>query len=254
MSTTVYVRRIPFDFTEEQLTDIFRSAGPVQDVRLVMDKNTGKSRGYAFVDFYDAETAASAIRNLDNYKVGQLNLQVSAAGGSNDEPGDGEDLSAIGHIASLINDMSQDEKLKLLSGFKQFILDSRSNALEVLEDSPQLAYALVQTMIDVGKIDQSRADTLIPKLPSDNQQTRKRNQPKGRRRGGANVSQKEDSPALTPASARESATPPPAPGPDPNMIRQVMSLSDAQISMLDPAQRQAVLDIRQKVLSGELVL
>lgn len=250
MSTTVYVRRIPFDFTEEQLTDIFRSAGPVKDVRLIMDKNTGKSRGYAFVDFYDTETAASAVRNLDNYKVGQLNLQVTAAGGGNEERGDGEDITAIGHIASLINDMSQDEKVKLLNDFKQFILDSRSYALETLEESPQLAYALVQTMIDIGKIDQSRADTLLPKLPNENPQTRKRGQQRLKRRGGG--TQKEDSPAPVQAPSRESeSSPSVTPGPDPSVIRQVMSLSDAQISMLQPAQRQAVLDIRQKVLSGE---
>lgn len=38
--------------------------------RLVLDRETGKSKGYGFCEFADAETASSAVRNLNNYDIG----------------------------------------------------------------------------------------------------------------------------------------------------------------------------------------
>lgn len=72
----IYVGSIPYDQTEEQILDIFRSVGPVVNFRLVFDKDSGKSKGFGFVEYHDAETAASAVRNLNNYQIGSRNLKV----------------------------------------------------------------------------------------------------------------------------------------------------------------------------------
>lgn len=72
----IYVGSIPYDQTEEQILDIFRSVGPVVNFRLVFDKDSGKSKGFGFVEYHDAETAASAVRNLNNYPIGARNLKV----------------------------------------------------------------------------------------------------------------------------------------------------------------------------------
>ena len=75
----VFIGNIPFEITEEQLIDIFKEVGPVHSFRLMFDRETGRSRGYAFCEYADSETAASAIRNLSGYEIGGRNLKVDKA-------------------------------------------------------------------------------------------------------------------------------------------------------------------------------
>ena len=66
----VFVGNIPYGTTEEQLHSIFSEAGRVTNIRFVVDHETGRAKGYAFVEYEDAATALSAIRNLNNYDIG----------------------------------------------------------------------------------------------------------------------------------------------------------------------------------------
>ncbi len=72
----IYIGSIPYDQTEEQLLDILKSVGPVSDFKLIFDKESGKSKGYGFAEFYDLETAESAFRNLNNYQIGNRKIKV----------------------------------------------------------------------------------------------------------------------------------------------------------------------------------
>ncbi|KAL1933892.1 hypothetical protein VTP01DRAFT_7982 [Rhizomucor pusillus] len=78
-SRVVFVGNIPFELTEEQLIDIFKEVGPVQSFRLLFDRETGRPKGYGFCEYYDAETAASAVRNLNEYDIGGRQLRVDYA-------------------------------------------------------------------------------------------------------------------------------------------------------------------------------
>ncbi|KIJ63653.1 hypothetical protein HYDPIDRAFT_175965 [Hydnomerulius pinastri MD-312] len=64
---------------QEQLIDVFKSVGQVVGFRLVFDRETGKPRGYGFCEFADHETAASAVRNLNNVDVGGRPLRIDLA-------------------------------------------------------------------------------------------------------------------------------------------------------------------------------
>jgi cleavage stimulation factor subunit 2 len=75
-SKLVWVSNIPGDQTEEQVTEIFKSAGPVANVRLQFDSATNKSLGSAVVEYLDIDTAASAVRNLNNFKIGSHAIRV----------------------------------------------------------------------------------------------------------------------------------------------------------------------------------
>jgi cleavage stimulation factor subunit 2 len=63
------VGNIPYGTTEEQLHMVFSEAGRVTNIRSVIDHETGKPKGYAFVEFEDASDALVAIRNLNGYEV-----------------------------------------------------------------------------------------------------------------------------------------------------------------------------------------
>ncbi|WWC85168.1 uncharacterized protein L201_000025 [Kwoniella dendrophila CBS 6074] len=83
-SKTIFVANIPYDVSEEQLANVFSEAGPVNNVEIKFDPNNGRSKGYAFVQFYDEATALSAVRNLQDAPVNGRNLRVEL---STDEPG-----------------------------------------------------------------------------------------------------------------------------------------------------------------------
>ncbi|KAJ8769404.1 hypothetical protein K2173_002724 [Erythroxylum novogranatense] len=73
------VGNIPYDATEEQLIDICREVGPVVSFRLVIDRETGKPKGYGFCEYKDEETALSARRNLQGYVINGRQLRVDFA-------------------------------------------------------------------------------------------------------------------------------------------------------------------------------
>ena len=61
MGTKLYVGNLSFNTTETDLQDMFAGVGPVQEVTLMQDKFTGKSRGFAFVTMTSEADAAKAI-------------------------------------------------------------------------------------------------------------------------------------------------------------------------------------------------
>lgn len=264
MSKTIYVGRIPFDYTEEQVASIFQSAGPIQEIRFVFDKETGKSKGFAFVEYFDAESAASAVRNLDNHPVGNMKLKVdfSNDGGGNQNNQAGQ--TAFEYIARVVNEMDPGQKRELISDFKTFTTESRTQALELLQHSPQIAYALVQAMLETGKIDQKHTEALLPagmQQPKDQKKNKPKKQTKGAgrpnasRQGTPQVSTSaETTPAAPSSAAMETAASHTTPQ-DPDeiaMIRQVMAFTDSQVNSLPQEQRQMVLEIRAKVKRGEI--
>ncbi|XP_021864646.1 cleavage stimulating factor 64 isoform X1 [Spinacia oleracea] len=75
----VFVGNIPYDATEEQLIQICEEVGPVVSFRLVIDRDTGKPKGYGFCEYKDEETSLSARRNLQGYEINGRQLRVDFA-------------------------------------------------------------------------------------------------------------------------------------------------------------------------------
>ena len=75
----VFVGNISFDTTEEMVRDVFAEVGSVVAVRLVNSKDSGKPKGYGFVEFADMATAESAVRNLNGRELAGRALRVDFA-------------------------------------------------------------------------------------------------------------------------------------------------------------------------------
>lgn len=65
-----FVGNLPFTATEEQLVEIFSLVGPIKKIRMLNDKDTGRPKGFAFVEYYDPMVALAAIRHLNNTELG----------------------------------------------------------------------------------------------------------------------------------------------------------------------------------------
>lgn len=74
----IYVGNLPFSATEEEINGLFAAHGEVESVALITDRETGRPRGFGFVEMSD-EGAASAIAALDGTELGGRNLRVNEA-------------------------------------------------------------------------------------------------------------------------------------------------------------------------------
>lgn len=79
MSKRLYVGNLPFATTPEALTDKFAEFGEVESVRIVTDRETGRSKGFAFIDMVNADEADKAISALNGQDFMGRNLNVSEA-------------------------------------------------------------------------------------------------------------------------------------------------------------------------------
>jgi cold-inducible RNA-binding protein len=79
MSTKLYVGNLSFQTTSQELQDLFGQAGTVQSASVVEDRETGRSRGFAFVEMSSNEEAAAAIDQFNGKEVGGRALKVNEA-------------------------------------------------------------------------------------------------------------------------------------------------------------------------------
>ncbi len=79
MGTKLYIGNLPFDITEGDLRDMLSQQGPVNEIAVVMDKITGRARGFAFATMNTPEAAAAAILALNGKDWKGRALTVSEA-------------------------------------------------------------------------------------------------------------------------------------------------------------------------------
>ena len=76
MSKKIYVGNLPFEATEEGVRELFAQYGEVTSVNIIADRETGRPRGFGFVEMEDADKAISELNDKD---FGGRNLRVNEA-------------------------------------------------------------------------------------------------------------------------------------------------------------------------------
>jgi cold-inducible RNA-binding protein len=89
MGTKLYVGNLSFRTTSEELRDAFAAVGTVESASVIEDRDTGRSRGFAFVEMATAEEAAAAIEQFNGKDFGGRNLTVNEAKPRADRGGGG---------------------------------------------------------------------------------------------------------------------------------------------------------------------
>jgi len=179
----VFVGNLTFNTTEEQLREKFSFVGPVKNIRILVDKESGKPKGFAFIEYFDANTALSAITHLDQVEVNSRKLKVgypaqsnlkeiarqnglvvpessadgSRAGANNGGAGgDGLSGSAATRMQieqNVINSLKLHEAWDLLDAMKKLVAEdnNRGNkAKSILESHPQLVNAMYEIQKRLG--------------------------------------------------------------------------------------------------------
>lgn len=179
-SRVIFIGNIPFDITEEQVIDIFKEVGPVQSFRLMFDRETGRSRGYAFCEYADSETASSAIRNLNGFEINGRALKVDRAdndmlpshfSSSSSNPVSSApqvkqvqnipgvppsvSASALHSVLSAPPFTEPQALLEVIASLKATIQSNPIQARQMLASNPALSYALLQSFVALNLVDMS---------------------------------------------------------------------------------------------------
>jgi RNA recognition motif-containing protein len=75
----LYVGNLSFDTNEDELRELFEQHGPTVSVRVITDRETGRSRGFGFVEFESDSNAKAALQALDGKELGGRALRVNEA-------------------------------------------------------------------------------------------------------------------------------------------------------------------------------
>ena len=187
--------------TEELIIETLGRVGQVNNFRLVYDKETGRPKGFGFAEFADADAAASAVRNLNDYDLMGRKLRVdwSNESGSGDNAPSNRDqgappamningqqpaapvaaqpsstlgplppgvelppnLTCPDAISRTLSTLPPDQLLDILSQMKGLVMTDPAKATELLRQAPQLAYAIFQSLLLLQLVDPQILTSLV---------------------------------------------------------------------------------------------
>jgi cold-inducible RNA-binding protein len=79
MSTKIYVGNLSFNVNDQTLSDKFAAFGSVQSAKIIMDRETNRSKGFGFVEMQNGNEAATAINSLNGSDFGGRSMTVNEA-------------------------------------------------------------------------------------------------------------------------------------------------------------------------------
>ncbi|RVX72435.1 hypothetical protein B0A52_03623 [Exophiala mesophila] len=280
-SRSVFVGNIPFNLSEENIVKILSYAGTVVKFRLMSNPDTGKSKGFGFADFADADAAATAVRNLNDYEIDGRKIRVdwphnnekdsvptnydqSGAQGDNSvlpplPPGVDlpPNLRATDAISQTLSTLPAPQLLDVLTQMKALAISDPARATQLLKSAPQLSYAIFQALILMNLVDPKVLAQVVD-------QATRQMQP-------ANIA-----PPQPPPQQYQGYPPPPIPAqsaprlpqqyaptpvqsqPPPQqqppqltqqeMIQQVLAMDQRTIDSFSPTERAQIMAIRQQMM------
>jgi RNA recognition motif-containing protein len=79
MGKKLYVGNLPFSASDDSLNEIFSQVGSVQSAKIIMDRDTGRSKGFGFVEMSSDQEAADAIQKFNGADYGGRSMTVAEA-------------------------------------------------------------------------------------------------------------------------------------------------------------------------------
>ncbi|MES9956014.1 MAG: RNA-binding protein [Sedimenticola sp.] len=82
----IYVGNLSYRMTDDELRDAFAEFGSVDSAKIIMDRDTGRSKGFGFVEMPNQSEAEAAVKALNDAELGGRNLRVNEARPREDRP------------------------------------------------------------------------------------------------------------------------------------------------------------------------
>lgn len=79
MSVQIYAGNLSYGMQDDNLKELFEQYGEVSSVKIIKDRESGRSRGFGFVEMLNQDDANTAIQNLDNSEISGRNIRVNVA-------------------------------------------------------------------------------------------------------------------------------------------------------------------------------
>lgn len=89
MGKRLFVGKLPYSYRDGELTELFSQAGTVTFAQVISDRDTGRSKGFGFVEMSSDEEAAKAIEVFDGHAINGMNLAVNEARPKEERPRSG---------------------------------------------------------------------------------------------------------------------------------------------------------------------
>ncbi|CEP03737.1 RRM domain-containing protein [Plasmodiophora brassicae] len=283
-SRVVFVGNIPYDGTEQQLAEQFSEVGTVVSFRLVNDRETGKPKGFGFCEYKDAETARSAIRNLNginfhgrplrvdtadddqagsHFGRGMQGTPAPAAGGpAGAPPSVAKERMGVDAIGAVVDSLSNEQQCEVLSQMKQLIASDPDGARRLLHENQQLAQAMLRILVifDAVKPEdiQSLSAVTVPPIAPPAEFPPGPLPPRGQYDMGP-LPPQQAPPAFDPRRqppAFHGGPPPPVrqrrpmpslPPQKAQLLQTIMTMSPEQLATLSPEMQQQVAVLRQRM-------
>lgn len=247
----------------------------------MVDSATGKPKGFGFADFADADAAASAVRNLNDYEINGRKIRVDwPHAGDKDAAPTGYDGAPITNappmlpsapvlpplpagvelppnlkcadvISQTLSTLPPQQLLDVLTQMKGLAISDPGRAIELLRQAPQLSYAIFQALILMRLVDPAvlaqvveqaaQPPTMAP-IPPPQQQ------PPQQYQGFPPAMQQQFQPPR-PQPPPQYAPPPmvqqqPPPQNQNDLLQQVLAMSQQQIDTLPPLERSQIMQLR----------
>ncbi|KAL6940785.1 hypothetical protein ACO0QE_004702 [Hanseniaspora vineae] len=284
-TTTIVLSSIPFDQTEEQILDLCSTVGPVKSLKMIFDPLSGRSKGTCYIEYNDLKSSASAVRNLNGYQLGGRTLKCryadsfdpnvvsmkqtsSGVDGSNAEHAHGKLLqpkkiftingqvvtpeslgtevnttmtTAAMMLSSTISTFTKKQQFHFLQLLKQESDENTGMTLKLLKEFPQLSYAVAEILLTNGLTDVEELTKLAiaQEEATDVVATDSMDGFAGEDVNGNNNK------AMSSHSLKEQQV---------QLLRRVLQLSDAEISLLPQDEKVMVYDLKQKAMRGDFGL
>jgi RNA recognition motif-containing protein len=89
MTRKLYVGNLPYSVNEDNLRELFAQAGEIASVNIITDRDTGRSKGFGFVEMATEEEAQEAIKRFNGYSIDNRALTVNEARPREERPSGG---------------------------------------------------------------------------------------------------------------------------------------------------------------------
>ncbi|KAJ5933705.1 hypothetical protein N7454_006034 [Penicillium verhagenii] len=280
---SVFLGNIPYNLTEEQVKDILSTAGTVTKFRLMMNPETGKPKGYGFADFADADAAASAVRNLNDYEIMGRKIRVDWPHNNEkdsiptDYPQDSQPapqdstqqmqqipgaaplpplppgvdvppgLDCPNAISHTLASLPPNQLLDVLTQMKALAVADPARATELLRQAPQLAYAIFQALLLMNLVEYQLLGSIVEQASQPPQPTAHQPYQAYGAPGQISTPPVASTPFAPPPP--QAAQPQPVAGQD-ELLQQVLAMPQAAIDALPPMERNQIMLLRQQLMQG----